>query len=294
MRVLVTGGAGFIGHHLIAALLRDGHEVVAFDNFRRGRFKDLATRGVTRVRGDVRDAVAVSEAARGCAAIVHLAAEATVMGSERDSNYAFETNVTGTWHVARSALEHGCRVIFSSSREVYGNAVHLPVPESAPRAPQNVYGLTKCLGEDVLTAPPFSDVPVSILRLANVVGPGDADRVVPRWLNAARNGIPLPLHGGTQVIDFVPVGVVVRAILSSLSCSPMEGPVNVGSGVGTTLLELIARIESAVGRRVEVERLPSRPVEVESFIADTSRLRTVLGIDPPGSPLATLETGWAT
>jgi UDP-glucose 4-epimerase len=292
MRVLLTGGAGFIGHHLAAALLDAGHEVVVFDNLRRGNFRRLDRVRVHCIEGDVRDAAALSSAAYNCAAIIHLAAQANVMGSEEDPAYAFESNVNGTWNVARVALEHGCRVAFASSREVYGNPESVPVSEDAPRRPHNVYGLTKKLGEDILANRVFNAAPITILRLANVIGPGDSGRVVPIWIAAAQQGQPLPLHGGRQVLDFVPVDVVCAAFLRSLERESSGTPINVGSGRGTTLIELTCRIANVLNSPVEVLRLPARDAEVSCFVAETTRLRSLLGIEPPSDPLAGLDLSW--
>lgn len=293
--MLVTGGAGFIGQHVVRTLLENGHEVLAFDNLRRGRFGELASRGATVVEGDVRNLDAVANAMAGCGSVVHLAAEANVMRCECDPAYAFEANVAGTWNVAQAALANGCHVVFSSSREVYGDAKTLPVAECAPRSPRNVYGLTKSLSEDILTTGPFAALRVSILRLANVIGPGDCDRIVPRWLAAARVSQSLPVYGGAQVIDFVPVDFVTEAVARCLEREPFEGAVNVASGRGTTLLALAERIQAVVGdHRVPLEPLPARDAEVQRFVADTTRLRQILGIEPPDDPLAGLDTGWAT
>lgn len=295
MKVLVTGGAGFIGQHVVRTLLDGGHEVLAFDNLRRGRFGEMASRGATVVEGDVRSPDAVADAMAGCGAVVHLAAEANVMRCECDPAYAFEANVAGTWNVAQAARAHGCHVVFSSSREVYGDAKALPVAECAPRAPRNVYGLTKSLSEVILTTGPFAALPVSILRLANVIGPGDCDRIVPRWLAAAQVGQALPVYGGAQVIDFVPVAFVTAAIMRCLERGPFDGAVNVASGQGTTLTTLAERIQAVAGdNRLPLEHLPARDAEVQRFVADTTRLRQILGIEPPSDPLAGLGAGWAT
>ncbi len=287
MKVLVTGGAGFIGHHTVRALQAAGHRAVVFDNLRRGNFARLPA-GTPCVEGDVRDADALVEAAAGCEAIVHLAAQADVMGSACDPRYAFETNVTGTWNAARAAQQTGARLVFASSREVYGNPKKLPVREDAPRKPHNTYGLTKCLGEDIVASEVLEVPGLAILRLSNVVGPGDSGRVVPRWIEQAASGMPLTIYGGKQVLDFVPVETVTAAILRCFERGAVDGPINIGSGRGTTLPELAMRLGTA-----GVEWLPERAVDVQQFVADTLRMRSVLGIAPPADPVAGIASAGA-
>src|SRR5581483_5631160 len=157
MAIVVTGGAGFIGRHLVERLCQDGmgvasEPVVVLDNLRRGSREALApliAAGRVRfIEGDVRDPRTVRQTLAGAETIFHLAAQANVMGSESDPDYAFVTNVTGTYNVLEAAQEAGARrIVFASSREVYGQPPVLPVPEDAPFAPKNAYGATKAAGE---------------------------------------------------------------------------------------------------------------------------------------------------
>jgi UDP-glucose 4-epimerase len=289
-RILVTGGAGFIGHHLVARLVSDGYDVVVLDNLRRGSFERFALRGARLLVGDVRNAADCQLASTGCDAVVHLAAQSNVMGSHSEPDYTVATNVDGTWKVAGAATRAGVgRFVFASSREVYGDPAHCPVHETAPLHPKNLYGATKLAGEILLGALPPGSPSVSILRFANVIGEGDSDRVVPRWIEAARSGRPLIMFGGDQVIDFVPIDTAVEALVQALERSPMPvEPVNIGSGVPTTLRQLAARVLVASATSSAVEVVPGRAVEVREFVADVRRMRAVLGITPPADPLATV------
>lgn len=305
MRVLVTGGAGFIGAHLVAALAAAGDEVAVLDNLRRGVPEKLAPferDGAVRfVEGDIRDRAAVQRAMQGVARVYHAAAQSNVLGAVTDIDYSFTTNVVGTYHVLAAARDEEVeRVIFTSSREVYGEVTEVPVSEDRPLNPKNAYGASKLAGEAYCRV--FQStygLDVSVLRLANVYGPGDSDRVIPIWLERARRGEDLELYGGTQVLDLVPVDLVVAALRRAAQI-PLHGqPVNVGSGKGTTLLELAARVRALpeadgtpVGARVGERILPARQVEVTRFVAEVTRMRELLGLEPPADPLVELPGLW--
>ena len=289
MRVTVTGGAGFVGHHLVRALVERGDEVVVLDSARRFGFDRPGLDGAERVQADIRNLLACRSAFEGSEAVVHLAAQSNVMGSHEDPDYCFSTNVLGTWNVLEGARAAAVRhLVFSSSREVYGDPPALPVREDAPLRAKNAYGASKVAGEALLAARPAGSPDVSVLRLANVIGSGDRGRVVPLWVTAARAGQPLVIFGGAQEIDFVPVGTVVGCVLRLLERGPVEGAINVGGGRRTSLPALAERIRAAVGSSSPIEVHPPRGPEVTAFEADVTRMRSLLGVEPPEDPLADL------
>jgi UDP-glucose 4-epimerase len=301
MKALVTGGAGFIGAHLVKALVAAGDEVVVLDNLRRGDRARLdaigrAARGgaLRLIEGDVRDCDTVRAATTGVERVYHVAAQSNVLGAVSDLDYSFTSNVVGTYNVLVAAREAAVgRLVFSSSREVYGEVDQVPVAEDRPLNPKNAYGASKVAGEVYCHV--FQNtygLDVSVLRLANVYGPGDSDRVIPIWLDRARRGEDLELYGGTQVLDFVPVGLVVEALRRAAERSLGGQPVNVGSGVGTTLYDLAARIQALSGAAVGLRVLPARTMEVTRFVADVSRMRALLGLEPPSDPLVALPDLW--
>lgn len=293
MRVLVTGGAGFIGAHVVAALARAGDEVVVLDSLRRGDAAAIAG-GARFIAGDLRDTAALGAAMGGVQRVYHLAAQSNVLGAVSDMDYSFQANVVGTYNVLAAARAAGVeRVIFTSSREAYGEPTALPVSEEYPLNPKNAYGASKVAGEVYCRAVQSSyGLDVSVLRLANVYGPGDRDRVIPIWLERARRGEDLELYGGEQVLDLVPVDLVVAALRRAAE-TPLHGqPVNIGSGVGTTLRALAARIQELPGVSVGLRVLPARAVEVTRFVADVTRMKELLGLPPPADPLAALPELW--
>jgi UDP-glucose 4-epimerase len=294
-RIVVTGGAGFIGSHLVDRLLADrAVEVVVLDNFSRGRGANLAhLRDEPRfklIEGDVRDMSVLLTAFPGASLVYHLAAQSSVMGASRDLTYTFETNVRGTFNVLRAAVE--CRVprvLFASSREVYGEAIALPVDEETPLMAINSYGASKVAGEVYCRA--FRrefGLQTVILRLANVYGPRDDGRVVPLWLRQAGAGQELQVYGGKQVIDFVWVGQVVDALTRAGTLDGPLPPINIGSGTGTRIIDLARRIARLAEGPPKIHLQPARPIDVTRFIANVERMRQILMIEPPLDPLGNL------
>jgi len=229
MTVVVTGGAGFIGMHLVASLVADGVEVVVLDNLRRGA-KERLPADVRFIEGDVRDVETVRAACAGATRVYHLAAQSNVLGAVSDMDYSFGANVVGTYNVLVAARAAGvARVVFTSSREAYGEVATIPVREDSAMNPKNAYGASKVAGEVYCRAVQGTyGLDVSVLRLANVYGPGDRDRVIPIWLDRARRGLALELYGGEQVLDLVPVDLVVEALRKAGETALGGQPVNVG------------------------------------------------------------------
>jgi UDP-glucose 4-epimerase len=294
-RAVVTGGAGFIGSHLIDALLEsDGYDVVVLDNLARGRLENLARHSADPrlriIQADVRDLGAAREACAGATIVFHLAAQATVMGGARDIDYTFSTNVIGTYNVLKAAAEQGTRrLVFASSREVYGEPVSVPVDEAHPLLAINSYGASKVAGEALCRAfARESSLSSVILRLANVYGPRDIGRVIPHWIELARGGHELVVYGGQQIIDFIWVGDVVQAMLRAAAVDVALPPINVASGTGTKIGDLARRISRLAESRADTRVVPRRSIEVMRFIGATDRMTQLLGVTPAPDPLSHL------
>lgn len=293
MRVMVTGAAGFLGSHLVDALVGGGDEVVGVDNLHRGRLDNIdhlmASPGFEFRCLDIRDYAALADAMTGAEVVYHLAAQSTVMEACRDTEYTLSTNVGGTANVLRAATEAGVRrVVFASSREVYGECDRLPVKEETPPSPKNLYGATKLAGEALGEAWQASTgLEWQALRFANLYGPRDTGRVIPRWLDAAGRGKALTLYGGDQVLDFLWVGYAVDALLAASRCSG-GGPVNVGSGQPTSLRKVAQAVQALAPRALQVNLAESREQEVHCFVAHVGRMSDRLGVAPPEEALGKL------
>lgn len=272
MNILITGGAGFIGRHLAAALADNGrHSIIVFDNLYRGSEKILAACGSRAqfVYGDIRDRHMLLNVMKGVEVVFHLAAVSNVLGASADLDYSFSTNVVGTYNVLSAATQAGVkRVMFTSSREVYGEQPRLPVCERCDLKPKNAYGVSKMVGEAYCRVFQAQGLPVTILRLSNVFGPQDQDRVMPIFISNALRGEPVVLYGGDQVLDFVWIGTVVKALLRSAEMACPSDPLNIGSGTGITVRELAHLVLRATGSHSPVIEQPSRSLETRGFIAD--------------------------
>jgi UDP-glucose 4-epimerase len=295
-KVVVTGGAGFIGSHLVDRLLVDTDaDVVVLDNLHRGRLTNLTqhvdTPRLSFVQGDIRDARLVEDMLGGADVVYHLAAQSTVMGAVEDLDYNFSTNVIGTFNVLKAAARECVRrFVFASSREVYGEPIELPVDEGHPLLSINFYGASKVMGEAYCRAFRRAyGLNTVILRLANAYGQRDFGRVIPSWIEMAAAGEQLTVYGGRQVLDFVWVGQVVEALMRTAALDGPTPPINVGSGTGTRIVDLARRIRLMSASRSHVELVPARAVEVVQYVARIDRMRQLLHIEPTPDPLAHLS-----
>jgi UDP-glucose 4-epimerase len=290
--VLITGGAGFIGSHLARYLVRRGYRVTVLDNLYRGALENLddCTHAVQVVRADIRDRNVMDRWFEEKSVVFHLAAQSNVIGSVADIDYCLSTNIGGTATVIQAARARGVRrVVFASSREVYGDPQEMPVNETAPLRPKNAYGMSKLAGEMSCRMAAADGLEVAILRITNVYGHGDRGRVVPTFVQNALCGAPLDLYGGEQVIDFVPVQAVVTAMAKAAFGTYVPEPVNIGSGQGTRVVDLARRVLRLTNSRSELRFLAKRDVEVTGFVADTTRAAAVLGFAYRKAALAGLS-----
>lgn len=288
-KVLVTGGCGFIGAHLVRKLLEQGDHVVVLDNMHRVLPETRAAlesqARVQVIEADIRRFEQLEPAMIGVDYVYHLAAQSNVMGALHDPDYSVTTNVNGTFNVLRAAANAQVkRLIFTSSREVYGDPRTLPVSEVESFNAKNAYGASKVAGEAYCGSFASTlNLDVQIVRLANVYGPGDSGRVIPLWVEAALEGHDLSVYGGEQVIDFLWVGTAVEALLFACK-NGLPGPVNIGSGQGTKILDLAQRVLDVTGSKSRVVLTAARGIEVARFVADVGLMRS-LGLIPDEDPL---------
>jgi UDP-glucose 4-epimerase len=271
MKILVTGGAGFIGLHLYNAFLQKGHSVTIVDDLSNSKAPKL--KGIKFVRGNVRDKKLVESLVKKNGLVYHLAAVSRVIPSIKDPLNAFDVNVNGTVNVAVSCSKHQKHLVFASSREVYGNPDKLPCAETAPYFPVNPYGASKIAGECIIKGIQASNpFPYSIFRLTNVYGPGDKERVLPTFIQNAIKGKDLTVFGQGKTIDFVYVDDVVEAFLMPLK-APTMTEVNIGRGKGITLEKVAELVVDVTKSKSDILHKPRLDGEVNRFVADISKAK---------------------
>jgi UDP-glucose 4-epimerase len=291
LRALVTGGAGFIGHHLVRRLLEGGHDVAIIDDLSTGFPWRLDSFGkdVEIVRASILDAESLDRAAAGAEVIFHEAAIPSVARSVVAPLASHAANATGTIEVMLAAARHGVRrVILAGSSSVYGPAAELPCRETQRPAPSSPYGTSKLAAEHYLhTIGHLSGVETVVLRYFNVFGPGqdpasEYSAVIPRFTMAALEGRAPTINGSGEISrDFTYVDNVVEGnLLAARSSSPSGLTCNVACGTRFSLLELLDAIGAAVGRKVDPDFGPPRPGDIAHSQADISLAREALGYEP--------------
>ncbi len=279
---VVTGGAGFIGSHLVDALLAEGREVVVVDDLSTGREGNLAPEASLEVI-DIADAAALDPVvdAAAPAAVFHVAAQASVTASVADPGRDCAVNVQGTLNVLQAATRHRAAVVFTSTGgALYGNDAPIPTPEDRLPAPLAPYGASKWAGEAyVLTWAASSALPHAVCRLGNVYGPrqsphGEAGVVSIFTHRLWRGQTPTVFGHGRPTRDYVHVADVVAALRRA---SGKSGVFNVATGVETDVLAVLAVLQRAAGTSLEPDLAPLRPGELERSCLDTSRAGERLG-----------------
>jgi UDP-glucose 4-epimerase len=311
MKVLVTGGAGFIGSHLVERLLEEGHKVTVLDNEATGRRENVPP-AVRYLKGDVAQSEDLKPAfAEGPDAVFHVAGQVSLIRSFSDPATDLRTNVQGTLGVIQACLKHRVpRLLFASSMQVYGDTDVVPTPEEVPCRPASYYGITKYAAERfVHTTAERSDLDfalrVTSFRMYNVYGPRQAldnpyQGVLGIFLGNLLRGEPLTVFGdGEQSRDFVYVSDVADAWVKALENPASYGCVfNLGSGQETSINRLADLALAALGRSRRdhaVRHAPGRPGELRRVAADVARARDVLGWKPQTSFADGLAqtVGWA-
>jgi UDP-glucose 4-epimerase len=285
MRVLVTGGAGFIGANLSRILLQRGHDVVVLDDLSTGSTANLDGLAVELAEGSILDPDLLDRVVAGAAAVVHLAARPSVPRSIADPMASHHANATGTLEVLEAVRRAGAtaHVLLASSSSVYGANPKLPRAEDDMPMPMSPYAVSKLATEQYALAHGTAfGMAVLPFRFFNVFGPLQAAghayaAVIPAFVEAALAGRPLPVQGdGTQTRDFTFVDTVCDVIGDAVErrvTSPM--PVNLAFGSRVTLLELIGLLEQVLGAPLEVEHVPARVGDVRDSQADETRLRAL-------------------
>jgi UDP-glucose 4-epimerase len=289
--VLITGGGGFIGGHLVDRLLELGHTVRVLDNFSTGRRGNLrrALAHIELVEGDLRDPDTVRRATIGAEVVLHQGALPSVPRSVNDPRTTNAINVEGTLNVLLAARDARVRrVVMASSSSVYGDTPALPKVETMAPQPRSPYAISKLAAEQYTCSfMPLYGLETVALRYFNVFGPRQDPTsqyagVIARFCTSALRGQPYTVQGdGLQSRDFTYVENVVRANLLALDAPDVGGQVfNVACGERITLLDMIAILNGLAGRELPVEHEPARPGDVRHSLADIGKARRLLGYAP--------------
>lgn len=297
MNVLVVGGAGYIGSHTARALRRHGHEVIIYDNLSTGY--DFLARGFELVRADIGDAAQLRPALARADAVMHFAAHAYVGESVTNPRKYFRNNVEAALGLLNTCIDAGVlHFVFSSTCAVYGTPARVPITEDAPRQPINPYGVSKLFFEHALEAYDRAyGLRYAALRYFNAAGADESGEIgelhepethlIPLALAATqKGGQPLQVFGndyltadGTCIRDYIHVNDLAEAHVLALT-SLVEGKpslaVNLGTGQGCSVLEIIHAIEEVTGEKVERLMGRRRPGDPPALVADPSRAQQVL------------------
>jgi len=293
MKVLITGGAGFIGSHLADACVAKGYEVAILDDLSYGKEDNL-----TQIRdkvafhhGSILDPDILAKAIDGCQVVFHMAAVSSVAESLKDPLRCHEVNATGTLAVFDAARNQGAKVVFSSSAAVYGEQRTMPVDENMRTGPISLYGAQKLQGEHY--AQVYADLfalPIVCLRYFNVFGPrqdpgSPYSGVVSIFANRFSAGQDVTIYGdGKQTRDFVFVADIVRANLLAATHAEADGHIfNIGTGRGTTILQVAEEIKSQTKSAGKISFAEARAGDIRESRADISRANGMLGYQPETS-----------
>lgn len=310
MRILVTGGAGYIGSHTLVQLLRAQHEVLVFDNFSNSspealkRVKQLTNANFSALEGDIQDANCLGAAFSnfGPEAVIHFAGLKAVGESNTTPLEYYAQNVSGSIELLKAMQQHDCRrIVFSSSATVYGDAKYLPYDENHPLQPTNPYGRTKYFIEEIIRdwTSSWGDASAVLLRYFNPVGADASGRIGEDPSGVPNNLVPyisqvaigrlkkLNVFGGdydtrdgTGERDYIHVEDLARAHLAAINFSESNcgcEAVNIGTGHGATVLEMVSAFEKAAGLSIPYQISPRREGDVATSIASVQKAKRVLG-----------------
>ena len=286
MNFAVTGGAGFIGSHIVKRLVGEGHGVTVVDNLSRGAMSSLegVLDQIDFVRMDICEYDRLKKILRDMDGIFHQAALAYIPSSYENEDEYRRVNVTGTENVFRIGMGHGVRIVYASSSTVYGNGHGAPIKEDSPRRPLNPYGMTKLEAEFAAERYTQKGAQIISLRYFNVVGLGRKQAysgVIPRFLDRLKEGRSPIIYGdGLQIKDFVFVHDVVLASLVAMASKIRNGFFNIGSGRSISITDLARMMIEISGRKLEPEYHDPRPGDAKMSVADVSKAAKLLGWRP--------------
>lgn len=270
-KILITGHCGLVGRHLAPKLSANGYKVLGID--------------IADSTGDITRTPDIERALRDCHGVVHLAAVSRVVWGERNPDLCWKTNALASEALLQAVIDSPLRpwVIVASSREVYGQARHLPVTEDAELAPVNIYGKAKLSMERAALHAREAGINTAVVRLANVYGCtlDHADRVLPAFCRNAVEGLPLRIDGLEHLFDFTHISDTADGLMKLVQLLEAGEygipPIHLLPGMGTTLLEAAQLAIGSANSNSEIIQAPPRTYDVSRFIGDPSRARALLG-----------------
>lgn len=286
MRYAVTGGAGFIGSHLVKRLCWDGHDVVTIDNLSRGTVSNLSEvqDRIKFIQTDVSDYSSLRKALQDVDGIFHLAALPSIPDSFNHEDKYRRANVAGTDNVFRIGLDSQTKIVFASSSSVYGNVETLPISETSARNPLSPYAVTKYEGELLAENYVHQGAQIVTLRYFNVIGIGRALKyagVIPKFLDRIKRKEPPCIFGdGSLIRDFIDVSDVVQATVIAMESDIEHGFFNIGSGRSISIDELAHMMINIARLPLEPEYKESRRGDAKATVADVTKSSRELGWKP--------------
>lgn len=292
MRILITGGCGFMGSHLCDKYVKEGHTVLCLDNFLSGTLANvkhlLDYRNFKLIKGDIRDTDLLEKTINGVEVVLHLAAQIHVDRSYVEPQLTWDINVMGTLNVLEMARLHDVRrVIHASSSEVYGSAQYVPMDEAHPLDAPHPYGASKVAADRLCFAYQRTyGMDIAIMRPFNVFGPRQRDvgygAVISLFTRRVLNDVPPIIYGeGKQTREYIYVSDIVQAYDAVLwHKEPIDEPVNFGTGKDVSIRELAELIVKAAGKGLTPVHVEPRMSEVDRLCADASKAKTLLDWEP--------------
>jgi len=286
MKILVTGGAGFIGSHIVEYLVQRGDDVTILDNLNTGKIENLSkvNNDINFVNGDIREYKLLERLVSDSDGVFHEAALASVQQSLKMQDEYFDVNVSGTENILKLAKEYGFKVVYASSSSVYGNPKQIPIKESDDRSTVNPYAQTKLEAE--LLAEKYSEMGVKVigLRYFNVFGKRQSKEyagVIKLFLDRIQQSKPPKINGdGLQTRDFVYIDDVVKANILAMDSNINYKFLNVGSGLPISILDLANLIIDASGLSLKPIYCPALSGDIKTTQADLTSIKKLLGWQP--------------
>ena len=286
MKILVTGGAGFIGSHIVEYLVQRGDNVTILDNLNTGKIENLSKvkNNINFVNGDIRDYKLLESLVNDSDGVFHEAALASVQQSFKMQDEYFDINVYGTENILKLAKEYDFKVVYASSSSVYGNPNHIPIKESDNRNPANPYAQTKLEAE--LLAEKYSEIGVRVigLRYFNVFGRRQSKEyagVIKLFLEKIQQNKDPNINGdGLQTRDFVYIEDVVKANILAMDSNVKHEFLNVGTGSSISIMDLANVVIDASGLSLKPYHGPELPGDIKTTQADIGLIKKLLGWEP--------------